>query len=143
MLDIDSNIISFDAAVTKFSEDNSKNNGGLIINSSTGTSQFTFEQLDPTIKYIVEKMNIGDLSSPSLTKSSDGSQAAYRIIRLNNRIESHNANITDDFDKLKEYALVNKKQSVIDKWISEKIPSTYIEISDELSICSCYKTWKN
>ena len=143
MLDIDSNIISFDDAVTKFSEDNSKNNGGLIINSSTGTSQFTFEQLDPTIRYIVEKMNIGDLSSPSLTKSSDGSQAAYRIIRLNNRVESHNANITDDFDKLKEYALVNKKQSVIDKWILDKIPSTYIELSDDLSICSCYKTWKN
>jgi peptidyl-prolyl cis-trans isomerase SurA len=142
-LDIDSNIISFDSAVKKFSDDNSKNNGGLIINPSTGSSQFTFEQLDPTIRYLVEKMNIGDLTPPSLTKSNDGSQAAYRVIRLNNKIESHKANVTDDFDKLKEYALVSKKQTVIDKWVSDKIPSTYIELSEDLSVCSCYKKWKN
>jgi peptidyl-prolyl cis-trans isomerase SurA len=142
-LDIDSNIISFDAAVKKFSDDNSKNNGGLIINPSTGSSQFTFEQLDPTIRYLVEKMNIGDLTPPSLTKSKDGSQAAYRVIRLNNKIESHKANVSDDFDKLKEYALVNKKQTIIDKWVSDKIPSTYIELSEDLSVCSCYKKWKN
>ena len=142
-LDIDSNIISFDAAVKNFSDDNSKNNGGLIINPSTGSSQFTFEQLDPSIRYLVEKMNIGDLTPPSLTKSNDGSQAAYRVIRLNNKIESHKANVSDDFDKLKEYALVNKKQIVIDKWVSDKIPSTYIELSEDLSECSCYKKWKN
>ena len=142
-LDIDSNIISFDAAVKNFSDDNSKNNGGLIINPSTGSSQFTFEQLDPTIRYLVEKMNIGDLTPPSLTKSNDGSQAAYRVIRLNNKIESHKANVSDDFDKLKEYALVNKKQTVIDKWVTDKIPSTYIELSKDLSVCSCYKKWKN
>ena len=142
-LDIDSNIISFDAAVKNFSDDNSKNNGGLIINPSTGSSQFTFEQLDPTIRYLVEKMNIGDLTPPSLTKSNDGSQAAYRVIRLNNKIESHKANVSDDFDKLKEYALVNKKQTVIDKWVTDKIPSTYIELSEDLSVCSCYKKWKN
>ncbi len=142
-LDIDSNVISFDAAVKNFSDDNSKNNGGLIINPSTGSSQFTFEQLDPSIRYLVEKMNIGDLTPPSLTKSNDGSQAAYRVIRLNNKIESHKANVSDDFDKLKEYALVNKKQIVIDKWVSDKIPSTYIELSEDLSECSCYKKWKN
>ena len=142
-LDIDSNVISFDAAVKNFSDDNSKNNGGLIINPSTGSSQFTFEQLDPSIRYLVEKMNIGDLTAPSLTKSNDGSQAAYRVIRLNNKIESHKANVSDDFDKLKEYALVNKKQIVIDKWVSDKIPSTYIELSEDLSECSCYKKWKN
>lgn len=142
-LDIDSNIISFDAAVKKFSDDNSKNNGGLIINPSTGSSQFTFDQLDPTIKYLVEKMSIGDLTAPSLTKSNDGSQAAYRVIRLNNKIESHKANVSDDFDTLKEFALVSKKQTVIDKWVSDKIPSTYIELSEDLSVCSCYKKWKN
>ena len=142
-LDIDSNIISFEDAVIKYSEDNSKNNGGLIINSSTGSSQFTLDQLDPSIRYLVENMNIGDMTSPSLTKSNDGTQAAYRIIKLNNRIDEHKANIADDFDKLKEYALVNKKQSVIDKWILNNIPNTYIKVSEDLSICSCYKKWMN
>ena len=46
-------------------------------------------------------------------------------------------------DTLKEFALVSKKQTVIDKWVSDKIPSTYIELSEDLSVCSCYKKWKN
>jgi len=142
-LDIDSNIIPFEDAVIKYSEDNSKNNGGLIINSSTGSSQFTLDQLDPSIRYLVENMNIGDMTPPSLTKSNDGTQAAYRIVKLNNKIDEHKANIADDFDKLKEYALVNKKQSIIDKWILNNIPNTYIKVSEDLSICSCYKKWMN
>ena len=142
-LDIDSNVIPFEDAVIKYSEDNSKNNGGLIINSSTGSSQFTLDQLDPSIRYLVENMNIGDMTPPSLTKSNDGTQAAYRIVKLNNKIDEHKANIADDFDKLKEYALVNKKQSIIDKWILNNIPNTYIKVSEDLSICSCYKKWMN
>ena len=142
-LDIDSNVIPFEDAVIKYSEDNSKNNGGLIINSSTGSSQFTLDQLDPSIRYLVENMNIGDMTPPSLTKSNDGTQAAYRIVKLNNKNDEHKANIADDFDKLKEYALVNKKQSIIDKWILNNIPNTYIKVSEDLSICSCYKKWMN
>jgi len=140
---IDSSYISFDDAVKKYSDDDSKNNGGLIINSSTGSSDFSLDELDPTIKYMTEKMGIGDISDPSLTKSNDATQAAYRIIRLNSRIVEHKANIVDDFDVLKEYALSDKKQKTIDKWIRDNIPSTYIKVSERLSDCACYNKWMN
>ena len=139
--EIDSGIISFDDAVVKYSEDNSKNNGGLIINPSTGSTDFTFDELDPSIKYIVQNMNIGEITSPSLTKSDDGSQAAYRLIRLNNLIEEHNANVTNDFDVIKGYALSDKKQKYIDKWIVDNINDTYIQINENFSSCSCYNKW--
>jgi peptidyl-prolyl cis-trans isomerase SurA len=140
--EIDSGLISFDDAVVKYSEDNSKNNGGLIINPSTGSTDFTFDELDPSIKYIVQTMNIGEITSPSLTKSDDGSQAAYRLIRLNNLIEEHKANVTNDFDVLKEYALLDKKQKYIDKWIIDNINNTYIQINENFSSCNCYNKWK-
>ena len=139
--EIDSGLISFDDAVVKYSEDNSKNNGGLIINPSTGSTDFTFDELDPSIKYIVQNMNIGDITSPSLTKSDDGSQAAYRLIRLNNLIEEHNANVTNDFDVIKGYALSDKKQKYIDQWIVDNINDTYIQINENFSSCSCYNKW--
>ena len=139
--EIDSGLISFDDAVVKYSEDNSKNNGGLIINPSTGSTDFTFDELDPSIKYIVQNMNIGEITSPSLTKSDDGSQAAYRLIRLNNLVEEHNANVTNDFDVLKGYALSDKKQKYIDKWIVDNINDTYIQINENFSSCSCYNKW--
>ena len=139
--DLDSSLISFKDALQKYSDDESKNNGGLIINPKNGTTFFTFEELDPSIRYLVEKMNIGDVSDPSLSKSQDGTQAAYRLVKLNNKIEEHKANIVDDFDLLKEYALSNKKQSVLEKWVSDNLANTYINISNDLSECACYKKW--
>jgi peptidyl-prolyl cis-trans isomerase SurA len=140
-LEIDSGLISFDDAVVKYSEDNSKNNGGLIINPNSGSTDFTYDDLDPSIKYIVQNMNIGEVTSPSLTKSNDGSQAAYRLIRLNNMVEEHKANVTNDFDVLKEYALLDKKQKYIDKWIIDNINNTYIQINENFSSCNCYNKW--
>ena len=139
--DLDSSKISFDEALQRFSDDESKNNGGIILNPKTGTSFFTFDEIDPSIRYTVEKMKIGDVSDPSLSKSQDGTQAAYRLIKLNNKIDEHKANVVDDFDLLKEYALANKKQKVLEKWVADNINDTYINLSKDLSVCSCYNKW--
>lgn len=139
--DLDSSKISFAEALQRFSDDESKNNGGIILNPKTGTSFFTFDEIDPSIRYTVEKMKIGDISDPSLSKSQDGTQAAYRLIKLNNKIDEHKANVVDDFDLLKEYALANKKQKVLEKWVTDNINDTYINLSKDLSVCSCYNKW--
>ena len=139
--DLDSSKISFDEALQRFSDDESKNNGGIILNPKNGTSFFTFDEIDPSIRYTVEKMKIGDISDPSLSKSQDGTQAAYRLIKLNNKINEHKANVVDDFDLLKEYALANKKQKVLEKWVTDNINDTYINLSKDLSVCSCYNKW--
>ena len=139
--DLDSLKISFDEALQRFSDDESKNNGGIILNPKNGTSFFTFDEIDPSIRYTVEKMKIGDISDPSLSKSQDGTQAAYRLIKLNNKIDEHKANVVDDFDLLKEYALANKKQKVLEKWVTDNINDTYINLSKDLSVCSCYNKW--
>ena len=139
--DLDSSKISFAEALQRFSDDESKNNGGIILNPKNGTSFFTFDEIDPSIRYTVEKMKIGDISDPSLSKSQDGTQAAYRLIKLNNKIDEHKANVVDDFDLLKEYALANKKQKVLEKWVTDNINDTYINLSEDLSVCSCYNKW--
>ena len=139
--DLDSSKISFTDALQRFSDDESKNNGGIILNPKNGTSFFTFDEIDPSIRYTVEKMKIGDISDPSLSKSQDGTQAAYRLIKLNNKIDEHKANVVDDFDLLKEYALANKKQKVLEKWVTDNINDTYINLSKDLSVCSCYNKW--
>ena len=139
--DLDSSKISFAEALQRFSDDESKNNSGIILNPKNGTSFFTFDEIDPSIRYTVEKMKIGDISDPSLSKSQDGTQAAYRLIKLNNKIDEHKANVVDDFDLLKEYALANKKQKVLEKWVTDNINDTYINLSKDLSVCSCYNKW--
>ena len=142
-LEIDSNLLSFEEAIIKYSDDDSKNNGGLIINPQTGTTQFTYEELDPSIRYMVEKMSKGDITKPSLTKSQDGTQAAYRLLKIKSKKLEHKANVIDDFDLLKEYALANKKQTVLDNWVTDNLDATFISLSPELSKCPCYNKWNN
>ena len=142
-LEIDSNLLSFEEAIIEYSDDDSKNNGGLIINPQNGTTQFTYEELDPSIRYMVEKMSEGDISKPSLTKSQDGTQAAYRLLKIKSKKLEHKANVIDDFDLLKEYALANKKQTVLDNWVTDNLDATFISLSPELSKCPCYKKWNN
>ena len=141
--EIDSNLLSFEEAIIEYSDDDSKNNGGLIINPQNGTTQFTYEELDPSIRYMVEKMSEGDISKPSLTKSQDGTQAAYRLLKIKSKKLEHKANVIDDFDLLKEYALANKKQTVLDNWVTDNLDATFISLSPELSKCPCYNKWNN
>jgi peptidyl-prolyl cis-trans isomerase SurA len=139
-LDLDSNLISFEDAIIKFSEDESKNNGGLLINPSTGSSKFTSEQLNPSVKYIVENMSINDISTPSLTNTENNEQS-YRIIMLYAKTAAHQANIIDDYTNIQEFAMNNKKQDAINNWISDNLSNTFVKLSDEFYSCEFYNKW--
>ena len=122
------------------SEDVSKNNGGLLINSQTGSSLFTIDQLSPNIRYLVEKMNEGDMSSISQYVMSDGMK--YRIIKINRKIDEHRANLVDDFSQINDLALNTKKQNKISEWIEHKISNTYIRLTEDITDCETLKKWK-
>jgi len=138
--DLDSSIITFEDAIKKYSEDESKNNGGLLINPETGSSKFTFDQLNPSVKYIVKNMSVNDVSPPTLTKSNDNEQS-YRIIMINSKVPAHQANVIDDYMNIQEFAIRNKKEERVDKWINDKLNNTFVRLSNNLTNCDCYNKW--
>ena len=138
---INDGILNFEDASKSHSDDVSKNNGGLLINPQTGSSLFTIDQLSPSIRYVVEKMNEGDMSSISQYIMSDGMKA-YRIIKINRKIDEHKANLVDDFTQINDVALNTKKQNKISKWIEQKISNTYIRLTEDIADCETLKKWK-
>jgi peptidyl-prolyl cis-trans isomerase SurA len=64
--------ITFEEAARFHSDDVSKNNGGLLINSQTGSSLFTVEELPLNIRYSADRMNEGDVSSIAQFVMDDG-----------------------------------------------------------------------
>ncbi len=138
---INDGILNFEDASKNHSDDVSKNNGGLLINSQTGSSLFTIDQLSPNIRYLVEKMNEGDMSSISQYVMSDGMKA-YRIIKINRKIDEHKANLVDDFSQINDLALNTKKQNKISEWIEHKISNTYIRLTEDIADCETLKKWK-
>ena len=138
--EINEEIITFDQAVSKYSDDENKSNGGLLLNPNTMSTSHTLEDMAPALRLVVEKLKETQVSSPAVIQMQDENKA-YRILRLNKRTEQHKANLVDDFAKIKEYSINAKKQVTLEKWTSKTIAKTYIKLSNELTKCELAKKW--
>jgi peptidyl-prolyl cis-trans isomerase SurA len=132
--------ILFAEAVTKYSDDPSKNNGGLIINNINGNSRFDASQLDPKIFLVIDKMKVEEISSTVIYKTDRGKDE-FRIYYLKERTLPHKANPEQDYAKIQQWALDAKKMETIDEWVREKINKTYISIMEPYSKCEFQRSW--
>lgn len=132
--------ISFDDAVTKYSDDKNKNNGGYLLNQYTGSTSFEAEQLDPQVAFVVDKLKVGKISNPVPMKT-DKQKDAYRILYLKDKTKSHRANLDEDYPKIQQWALQQKQKKVVDEWVNKKSQRTYIKINDDFKQCSFHYNW--
>lgn len=132
--------ITVDEAVTKYSESDTKKSGGMLINQYSGGVSFSEGQLDESIASTVEKLNVGEYSTPILSKTEEG-ETCYRIVALKSKKLPHKANMVDDYDKIQKAALEDKKQKVLDKWVSDKIKDVNVNIFSSYQKCAFSHPW--
>jgi peptidyl-prolyl cis-trans isomerase SurA len=133
--------VTFDDAVRMYSDDPSRNNGGLLINPMTGESKFESGQLDPKIFFVIDKLKTGEISSSVLFKSERGKEE-YRIYYLKERTLPHKANLENDYAKIQDLTLERKKMKAIDTWIDEKAAKTSIRILAPFNTCKFEREWQ-
>ncbi|MBC8265873.1 MAG: peptidylprolyl isomerase [Flavobacteriales bacterium] len=132
--------ITFEKAALDFSDDESKNNEGLLINPNSGSSMFVMKDLDPNLYFVIEKMKEDEVSAPIIMQTADG-EKAYRLIKLRKKTIAHTANLIDDYDKIQNASLSEKRQKIINDWLKEKIAQTYIKLYVELQGCTFNQKW--
>lgn len=133
--------LTFESACLYHSDDiDTKYNGGKLINPNTGTSIFELHELPNSIKISIESMNIGDISSANYVKSEDGKES-YTIYKLLSRKEAHEANLSDDYKKIRDLALEFKKDKSITEWINSSLLKTYVRISDQHQSLAFQYNW--
>jgi peptidyl-prolyl cis-trans isomerase SurA len=133
--------IIFSEAVIRFSDDPSRNNGGLLINPATGDSKFEASQLDPKIFFVIDKLKVGDISDPAVFKTDRGKEE-YRLYYLKERTLPHKANLETDYARIQEIALEKKRMKAAEVWVAEKSAKTYIRIIDPYDKCAFQRDWK-
>jgi len=138
--------ISFTEAASRFSDDEeTKHNGGLIMNPNTGSTKFEMNELsriDPTLIFVIDKLKAGESSSPSITQNGDGKQA-YHVIYVKSRTEPHRANLKEDYQRIQDEALAAKKEKIVNTWIKKKLTTTYVRVFDEHKKCKFNNPWVN
>lgn len=133
--------ISFDDAAQKFSDDeDTKNNGGLMINPETNTSKLSPDKIDRMLFFQVDSMPINRVSAPLPMQTGEG-KAAYRLILVKSRTQPHKANLKDDYQKIQEVALQQKQNKVLSDWVEKKQKVTYVQINEEYNHCQLLESW--
>jgi len=128
-------------AALKFSDDNeTKYNGGAIINQNSGTTKFETSEMDAGLFFTVDKLKVGELSAPVKFTTNDGKQA-YRILYLKERTEPHKANLKEDYQKIQNVALLKKQQKTVENWVKKKKALTYVKIDEEYNNCKFKYDW--
>lgn len=123
--------VTFAEIARKYSEDpNTAPQGGRILNPQSGERSIPLNQLDPALYRIVLLLNEeGDISDPKEFNigSRNNSKKAFRIVRLDNRVPEHVANLEQDYERIKNVALQEKQFRIIEKWLSDLREQVYIE----------------
>ncbi len=133
--------LSFALAAEKHSDDKTtKNNGGMIMNPATGGTWFEMDQLDASVFFVIDKMKAGEISQPVPYKTPDGKEG-YRLLYLKSRTAPHRANLKDDYARIQGYALNDKQNKIINKWVADKIALTYIRMNEDFSDCKFTNPW--
>lgn len=132
--------ITFEDAAIKYSDDPGKFGGGYIINPYTGTTWFEMNQLEPQVSFVLNKLEVGQVSSPVPTQTEDGKEA-FRLVKLQSRTEPHRANLSDDYSYLQELTLQQKKQQKLLEWVNKNVDNAYIMVIDDYKNCGFNYNW--
>ena len=135
------NELTFEEAAKSFSDEKTtKNNGGVLINPTTGNTRFELTKIDPVLYTQIQRLNDNEISAPLLEQDNMGSNS-YKIIKVTNRYDEHVADYSKDFIKIKELALKEKQLKTIQNWMSEKIIETYISVNKDSRECNFANKW--
>ncbi len=132
--------LSFEQLAIKYSEDESKNNGGRIVNPQTGSSSFVLEELEFSVSSTINGLKEGEYSRPTVFISFDGRKGC-RIINVDRIIEEHKASLKEDYDRIQSVALQEKKVNALDKWKKDILKETFTDIKEDFD-CVWIDNWK-
>lgn len=113
-----------------YSEDENTNVfGGRIVNPQTGRRLLQIEQLEPALYRIALLLDeVGQISEPrTYNPPSPTVNRAFRIVRLDRHIPEHLANLSQDYDQIRDFALQQKTTRIMGQWINDLRDEVYVE----------------
>ena len=144
--DIRDGKFTFEEGASVISDDKkTRSNRGLMATSmeKTGrnTSRFRLAELPPEIARVADTLKVGQISK-AFQMVNDQGKTVCVIAKLKSRTEGHKANITEDFQVMKDVVLEKRRSDAIRNWVIKKIKSTYVRINEEYRNCNFeYEGW--
>ncbi len=132
--------LAFEDAARRYSDHPSGRSGGVMVNPFAGTTRFRSDEIEPNLFFVIDQLEVGEISRPIQTMTEDG-KMAYKIVWLRDRIEPHRANLQQDYDFIQKLALQEKKERAIMRWVERRLEHTYVRIHDDYAGCEFDVKW--
>lgn len=142
--------MGFGEAIARHSGDNAiftaddvaKSTAGQIMGKD-GSTFLTITDLDKDMVLLLKNSNLkpGEYSKPTVFTDDKGKKGV-RIVLMVSKSEPHTENLRDDYNRVAQRALDEKKSGVLEKWFANKIPTFYIMIDGEYKTCSNLSKWQ-
>ena len=133
--------LTLEEAAKRFSEGETKMNGGMVVNPYNSSLSFDRQTLDDATFTTINKLIPGEFSECVPFVNDDGVMA-YRLIYLKEKVSQHKANLVEDYDMIKNAALEQKKYDAMEKWVVEKVKVTNMKISEQYRYCPFVSKWQ-
>ena len=134
--------VSFkDAAREVSDEKETRESGGQLINNDTGDRRFELTKVDPAIYDQVIDLKENEVSPVIKDSEPRTAKVFFKLITVTKKIPEHIADFSNDYTKIRELALQQKKLKEISSWKSEKVNDTYIKINGDYGACNFAESW--
>jgi peptidyl-prolyl cis-trans isomerase SurA len=132
--------MDFGSAVARFSDDESSKFTAGQITGRDGNTYVTIDQLDKDMVAMLKNLRVGQYAHPTEFVDERGKKGV-RIVYLKTRTEPHRENMKDDYNRIAQRALEEKKNEAIEQWFNKKVVTYYILIDDEYKTCPEMAKW--
>ncbi len=133
---------TFAQAALNFSDEKeTKFDGGLLRNPTNFDSRFELTKMDPTLYNQVRNLKDNEISQPILEADPRGGPPKYKILKVTNRYDEHEADFAKDYLKIQELALREKQYNAITEWMEKHIKDTYVSVNPDNQDCNFANKW--
>lgn len=135
--------MNFGEAVNKYSEDDMSKFTGGRLQSESGSSFMPIDQLSKEMVEFLTKSNLkpGEISKPNVFTEDRTQKKGVRLVFLKSRTDPHRENLKDDYDRVAQRAIEEKKQAALEKWFSSRISTFYLMIDEDFAGCETMSNW--
>jgi len=120
--------IPFELLARRHSEEpRSSARGGYVSDPRSDDRDLVLSALSESWQRTINSLSIGDISNPEKFELLDG-RTAWHIVWLQDRIPEHSVSITDDYDRIEQLVLQDKRAAEMDRWLKRLRTTVYVEM---------------
>jgi peptidyl-prolyl cis-trans isomerase SurA len=138
---INADSIKFEDAARLYNDDETmKMTNGLLSDYTTGSTRIPADMMEKDLFFTIEGMKEGDISEPKLFKTQE-EVLGYRVVYLKKFYPPHRCNLKDDYQKIQEMSLGQKKQKAMEDWVNKNRKDIYVWINPKYAQCPLLQKW--